>query len=179
RDRVRFMDARAMGGQIFQASRRFFEELTRTRPVALVFEDLHWIDQSSTELLQHLLPLVESAPLLICCLCRPNTDTAAARLAELTASKHGDRATRIALAPLSDGASLELLRNLLKTEPAARMRALVLGKAEGNPFFIEEVIRALIEMKALARDERAGGWQATADVERITLPATIDGVIMA
>jgi class 3 adenylate cyclase len=178
KDRVRFLDARAMGGQIFQAARRFLEQLARTRPVALVFEDLHWVDQSSTELLEHLFPLVENVPLLICCLRRPEIDSPAMHLTEVAASRHAPHFVRIGLPPLSDIDCLTLLRNLLKRDPAPEVCALVLGKAEGNPFFIEEVIRALIDMNALTR-EIEGGWQATMSVDEVAIPATIEGVIMA
>jgi tetratricopeptide (TPR) repeat protein len=59
------------------------------------------------------------------------------------------------------------------------VRSLVLSKAEGNPFFMEEVVRALIDMRALVRDRTSGAWRSTAEVSRITIPATIEGIIMA
>src|SRR5262249_44639103 len=70
-ERVKYLDGDAMGKQIFLTARRFFERLARTQPTILVFEDLHWMDESSTLLLEHLLPLIESVPLLIIGLSRP------------------------------------------------------------------------------------------------------------
>jgi tetratricopeptide (TPR) repeat protein len=60
-----------------------------------------------------------------------------------------------------------------------RLRKVILAKAEGNPFYMEEVIRALIAMGALVRDKATGGWRSAARVEEITVPDTIQGVIMA
>jgi class 3 adenylate cyclase/tetratricopeptide (TPR) repeat protein len=181
RQRVEFIEPRAMGGQIFQASRRFFERLARERPLVLILEDLHWVDQSSIELLEHLLPLVESVPLLICCLGRPEPDGPATRFSARVMEQHPTRVAITMLAPLSEGASEELLGNLLGTAVGLLpdLRALVLEKAEGNPFFVEEVVRALVDTGVLVRDGPAGSWRLTTDIERIAIPSTIEGVIMA
>ena len=61
-ERVQFLDGEAMRRQVFLSVRRLVERLAGTQPLVLVFEDLHWMDETSSELLQHLLPLVESAP---------------------------------------------------------------------------------------------------------------------
>jgi class 3 adenylate cyclase len=58
KDRVRYLDGEGMARQIFRASRRLFERLTRQRVLVIVVEDAHWIDQSSVALVEHLLPLV-------------------------------------------------------------------------------------------------------------------------
>ena len=77
-ERVRYLDGGAMGPQILLSVRRLFERLAREGPVALVIEDLHWIDESSTELIEHLLPLVHEVPLLIVCVSRPDGGAAGA-----------------------------------------------------------------------------------------------------
>lgn len=179
-NRVKYLDGEAMGKQIFLTSRRFFERLARAQPVVLVFEDLHWLDESSTYLLEHLLPLVESVPLLIVGLSRPGRNTPAARLQEIAARDHTDHYTEIRPAPLSPTDSAQLVRNLLEVEDLPlQVRELIVGKAEGNPFFIEEVIRTLIDTGAVARDPITGRWLATAQVKTIAIPDTIQGVIIA
>jgi class 3 adenylate cyclase/tetratricopeptide (TPR) repeat protein len=179
-ERVKYLDGDALGKQIFLTSRRFFERLARTRPVALVFEDLHWMDESSTNLLEHLLPLVESMPLLIIGLSRPERNTPAARLRELCARDYIGRYTEIPLAPLSDADSTQLIRNLLEIENLpARLRELIVKKAEGNPFFLEEVIRTLIDTGMVVRDSASRHWRATAEIESFHIPDTIQGVIIA
>jgi tetratricopeptide (TPR) repeat protein len=179
-NRVRYLDARAMGHQIFRASRRLFERLALERPLVLVLEDWHWADQSSAELLEHLLPLVETSALLICCVGRPDLGTPMVRLLEVAARRYADRHTAITLAPLDAAASARLAQHLLATdERSARLHELVLRKAEGNPFFMEEVVRALIGMKAVVREEATDRWRAVAPIGEIALPDTIHGVIMA
>ena len=62
--RVEYLDGDAMKRQLFLSSWRFFERLAKVQPLILVFEDAHWLDASSSQLLEHLLPLVESTPLI-------------------------------------------------------------------------------------------------------------------
>jgi len=88
--------------------------------------------------------------------------------------------TEIRLTPLTKSDSAQLIRNLLAIENLpARLRDQIVAKADGNPFFLEEVIRALIDAGALVYDAGGGRWQATAQIESIHIPDTIQGVIMA
>ena len=187
-ERVKYLDSEAMGRQVFLASRRFFERLAQARPVVLVFEDLHWVDESSALLLEHLLPLVERVPLLICGVSRPYRETPAVRLQEVAGRDLAERYTEIQLAPLSQTDSAQLVRNLLAIEDLPpRVREMIARKAEGNPFFLEEIIRALIDAGAvvhvpsteLRAGPSTGRWRATAQVETVTIPDTVQGVIMA
>jgi class 3 adenylate cyclase/tetratricopeptide (TPR) repeat protein len=177
---IKYLDGEAMGRQVFLASRRFFERLAQTQPLMLVFEDLHWADESSTLLLEHLLPLVNRAPLLICGVSRPEPKTPVFRFREIAGKDFDRRYTEIRLGPLSQTESAELMRNLLEIENLpARVRDLIIHKAEGNPFFLEEIMRSLIDRGAVVRDPTTGRWRATAHIEAITIPDTIQGVIMA
>ena len=179
-ERVKYLDGEAMGRQIYRSSRLFFESLARERPLVLVFEDLHWIDQSSAQLLEHLLPLAQSVPLLFCGLGRPDPQTPAARLRDLATRDYADRYTEIILTPLSPVESTQLVRNLLEMDDLpARFREVILQKTEGNPFFVEEIIRALIDMGAVVHDEGTDRWQISPQVEQINIPGTLRGVIMA
>ncbi|MGD2146669.1 MAG: adenylate/guanylate cyclase domain-containing protein [Anaerolineae bacterium] len=179
-ERVKYLGGEAMGHQIFLAARRFFERLAREQPLVLMFEDLHWVDESSALLLEHLLPLVERVPLLICLVSRSDRDTPAARLPELAAQDFPDGYTEIQLTALSRADSAHLVRNLLAVEDLpARVREMIVRKAEGNPFFLEEIIRTLIDMGAVVRHPATGRWRATNRIETITIPDTVQGVIMA
>lgn len=179
-ERVKYLDGEAMGHQLFLVARRFFERLAQAMPVVLVFEDLHWSDESSALLLEHLLPLVEQVPLLLCGVSRPDPATPAARLREVAVKDYAHCYTEIRLTPLSEGDSATLIRNLLAIENLSpRVHDLIVRKAEGNPFFLEEIIRSLIDAGAVVRDPASGRWRATAQVETLTIPDTVQGVITA
>lgn len=181
-ERVRYLDGDAMGKQIFLTMRRFFGRLALSQPTVLVFEDIHWMDASSAALLEHLLPLVGMLPLLILVVSRPERDNSAARLRELCARDFASQYSEIRLTPLSAVDSAQLIHSLLETDSLpSRLRELIVQKADGNPFFLEEVLRTLIDMGAVVRDPSGPGgrWRVTTQVETIHIPDTIQGVIMA
>ncbi len=68
---LKYLDGESMGKQVYLSSRRFFERLASTGPLVLVFEDLHWADESSTLLIEHLFPLINRVPILVCGVSRP------------------------------------------------------------------------------------------------------------
>jgi tetratricopeptide (TPR) repeat protein len=174
------LDSEVMGRRVYLASRRFFERLAMRQPLILVFEDTHWMDESSALLLEHLLPLVERAPLLICCASRPDTGIAADRLRESAARDHAAWCTELRLAPLSPPESERLAGNVLDLESLSpHIREQIVGKAEGNPFFLEEILRALIDGGAVAWDSAAGRWKATERIAAIVIPDSVEGVIMS
>ena len=177
-ERVKYLDGRSMGAQILLSSRRFFEQLARQRPVVLILEDLHWIDRSSEGLLHHLLPLVEEVPLLLVGTSRSDDQGVAGRLRMRVREMHDERATEIVLPPLAASDSRRLLEGLLGTSLSAGERTLILGRADGNAFFLEEIVRSLIATSVLERDEM-GRWRASARLDEVTIPDTIQGIIMA
>jgi hypothetical protein len=179
-DRVRYLDGQAMGRQLFRAARQLLAALARERPLVVVFEDAHWLDLSSAALVEHLLPLVATVPLLLACVSRLDARGPAARLRELAAREHADRCTEITLRPLPLVESARLLGQLVEAETLPpRLRAEILGRAEGSPLFLEEVVRALIDAGALRRHEATGRLRATGRVEEIAIPDTVQGVILA
>ncbi len=180
--KVRHLDGEAMGRQVYRATRLFFARLAAERPTVVVVEDVHWLDGSSASLLEHLLPLTREAPLLFCLISRPQTeaDTALARLQELAREQYADRVTEIALRPLSPEESTLLVRNLVQLDDLpSRLHDTILDRAEGNPFFVEEVVRGLIDLGGLVREESTGRWRVTDQATRISIPDTLQGVIMA
>jgi class 3 adenylate cyclase/tetratricopeptide (TPR) repeat protein len=175
---LKYLDGESMGRQVYLSSRRFFERLASTRSLVLVFEDLHWADESSTLLIEHLFPLINRVPILMCGVSRPETKVPAARLQETALRDYERRYTEIRLNPLSPTECTQLMDNLLEIENLpGRARHVILQKAEGNPFFLEEIMRTLIDRKAVLRE--GNHWRATSSLETLTIPDTIQGVIMA
>ncbi|MGD0664076.1 MAG: AAA family ATPase [Syntrophorhabdales bacterium] len=175
---LKHLDGDSMGKQVYLSSRRFFERLATTRPLVLVFEDLHWADESSTLLIEHLFPLINRVPLLVCGVSRPETNVPAVRLQETALRDYERRYTEIRLNPLSPTESTDLMNNLLEIENlTGRVRQVILQKAEGNPFFLEEIMRTLIDRKVVLRE--GDHWKATSAIETLTIPDTVQGVIMA
>ncbi len=178
--KVTQLDGEAMGHQLYRASRLYFTRLAEERPLVLTFEDVHWLDASSTALLEHLLPLMDELPLLVCCVARPEPDTALTQIHQLARTAYTERATEIALQPLPPAQGETLVHNLVGLDDLPPgLRDLILAKAGGNPFFVEEIVRSLIDLGALVRDRSSNSYRVTERATAINLPDTLVGVIMA
>jgi class 3 adenylate cyclase/tetratricopeptide (TPR) repeat protein len=177
--RVQYLDSHAMGAQIFRAVWLLVDRLARQRPLALVFEDVHWADRSSTELMEHLVPLIEQVPLLIIGISRPDLDSSAAHVRSVLSTAYPERYREVVLRPLGADASRRLIANLLDNEELGSLRERILERAEGNPYFSEEIVRSLIGSGDLVMDPATARVRATRMVDQIAIPDTLQGVISA
>ena len=167
-----------MRDRTFGATREYIERLASVRPLVFVFEDLHWVDPTSLDLLETLMPLTNSCKLMIIAVFRPLRQEPSWRFHEIATRDYLDRYTSIALEPLDEEGSRSLVANLLHVEDLpASVRSLILQKAEGNPFFVEEVIRSLLDSNLVVRED--SHWRATREIASIAVPDTLAGVINA
>jgi tetratricopeptide (TPR) repeat protein len=177
---LKYLDGKSMGSQIYLTSRRFFERLAQVQPLVLVFEDLHWMDESSMLLLEHLLPLVIRVPILICGVSRTDPKIPIERIREIATKEYERRYTELRLSPLSQSDSLQMMRNLMEIDNlSSAIKEKIVHKVDGNPFFLEEIMRSLIDTGAVVHDSVTGRWKATERVEAFIIPDTVQGVIMA
>jgi len=152
--------------------------LTLGGPIVLVFEDLHWADAASVDALLQLMPLAASLPILCVMTSRLDRDAVGWRLVAGSRDLFGDALTELRLAPLSTDEARMLVGNLLQIESLPqKTRELILAKAEGNPFFVEEVIRMLIDRGAIQRE--GDRWVATDRVAGVEIPDTLQGLLLA
>jgi class 3 adenylate cyclase/tetratricopeptide (TPR) repeat protein len=162
--------------QITNAVRGYVCGLAQEMPLVLIFDDLHWADDASLDLLGKVADLVEKYPLLIICLLRPDKDAASWTAIEGVRNLLGEQFEEVALNPLSGEDSRHLLRNLLYVEQLPEsVRELILARAEGNPFFVEEVIRSLIASGHIVLE--GGHWRATESITSVAIPETLVGVL--
>lgn len=146
-------------------------------PLVLVWEDLHWADHSSLGLLEPLLSLTGSLPLLLILIFRPD-EGRTREWHKKIASQLGEQHRALELSPLTSEDSALLVENLLRIEnmPEAT-RQLILNRSEGNPFFLEELLRSLIDTgMVLLEGDRA---VATQSISQLEVPDTLQGVIAA
>jgi class 3 adenylate cyclase/tetratricopeptide (TPR) repeat protein len=135
--------------EIAWAAREVMETLADVQPLVVFFEDIHWAEEPLLDLIEHLADWVR-APLLILCLARPE-------LLDARAGWGGGRvrSTAIELEPLSEDESLLLVEKLLEQVPEApTLPREMLARTEGNPLFVEETIRMLVESGADDRVDR-------------------------
>ena len=152
--------------------------LTATGPLVIALEDLHWADAPSVDLLLSLMPLANELPLFVVATSRFDRESEGWRLISGVRDLFGDALLELKLDPLSGEQTKTLVANLLRVESLPQQtREHILAKAEGNPFFVEEVIRMLIDRGAIERrDDR---WVATARVADVEIPDTLQGLLLA
>ena len=154
---------------------RYVAQLARQQPLVLVFEDLHWVDAATAALIEELTPLVHEVPLLLCLISRPDLEGSSFR-PERISPRAKERFRWLRLGPLSRRESRELVAKLLgSTDLPPGLNQLVETRAEGNPFFVQEVLRSLIDSACIARDDQ-DVWRLTGRSD-LAVPDTLQGMI--
>ncbi len=173
---ARGLEPQQLQDSIFQAVRLLFRHLAARRPLVLVFDDLHWADATSLQLLERLVPLAEQAAVAILAIYRPERDESSWKFHEYVQREYPHLHTSVSLIPLDAAVCRDLVaRLLLAATLPEKVVDLILAKAEGNPFFIEEVIRSLLDAGLIEREGQQ--WQVAADIQEINVPDTLAGVL--
>ena len=155
--------------RIVEALKRIVLKGSEIRPLIMAYEDLHWIDKSSEDQLKHLLESIPGARVLLIFTYRPEfVHTWGAK------SYH----SQVMLNRLSNRESLMMVSHLLGTEELDKdLEEFILEKTEGVPFFIEELIKSLKDLKIIEKEDNR--YRITKDIKEVTIPATVQDVIMA
>jgi class 3 adenylate cyclase/tetratricopeptide (TPR) repeat protein len=156
------------------------------QPTVLVFDDMHWSDAASIDLLRQLLPLTGEIPLVLLCAMREERNSPAWQIKTTADEEFRHRYSEITLKPLSREESNELVNRLLAIpEIPDNLRKNILEKSDGNPFFIEEVVRTLIDNGAVESENRdVDGatrryWVATNEAAEFTIPDNLQSLLSA
>jgi adenylate cyclase len=157
------------GQQIFNGFWQFLVAVCGARPTLIALDDVHWADESSRDLLDFLLERLAGVPVMLLLCYRPGFERV--ERAELRASH-----TVVRLEALTSEESIQLARGFLGAQELPDdLERLVAERAEGNPFFIEELLQALMELGSLAVVD---GVVALAKVD-VEIPDTVQGTVLA
>jgi class 3 adenylate cyclase/predicted ATPase len=166
---IRQMDAWIRRRRTFEALKRLLLRESLRQPLVLMLEDLQWVDGETQAMLDILVEGVGSARVLLLVNYRPEYQHA-----------WGSKTyyTQLPLEALAREDADQMVSALLGAHPDLdRVKRLILDKSEGNPFFIEEIVQALFDRKALARTP--DGVALTSPLTAIQIPATVQGVLAA
>jgi class 3 adenylate cyclase/tetratricopeptide (TPR) repeat protein/ribosomal protein L40E len=155
--------------KIFEAMRDLFIRESQNKPLVLVFEDLHWIDKTSEEFLDYFIGWLANTPILLVILYRP----------EYT-HHWGSKSyySNVRVDQLSIPTSAELVQSILREgEVVPELSNLILGKAAGNPLFMEELTHSLLENGSIQKKDHQ--YFLSKNVSDIQVPDTIQGIIAA
>jgi len=177
RERLAELSPEALQYRTFAVMRELLARLAQDGPVFVVLEDLHWADPTTLQLLERLLEDTETSALLLVLSTRPERDHPSWSVKESAARELPHRTREIALEALSGDADRELLHALVGAGTLSdEMERRILEPAEGNPFFLEELVRSLVDSGALVREGE--GWRFDHAVE-VEVPPTVEKVILA
>jgi class 3 adenylate cyclase len=155
--------------ETFDAVARLVLAEAKSRPVVMILEDLHWIDEPSRDMLDELVRRLEGAPVLIVVTHRPGV---AAPWQVPTAL------TQVALRPLSDADVAAVIQAVAEYRLPRELEQVIVSRAAGSPFFTEEIVRTLLEEGHLVQTA-TGGIALTRPLADLPIPGTVQEVIAA
>lgn len=185
--RVQHLDAESMRQRLFLAVRSWIEQLTLQSPLILTFSDMHWADTTSLDLLKYCLPLCDYLDLLWLFIFRPDRLSSIWEFSHYLETEYPHRLITVDLPPLTAEQSKTLIEQMIgKDVLSEETLALIIQKAEGNPFFTGELVRSLIADGSLVREVTQVGdeppveqWRATQAITTLSLPDSLQGLLMA
>ena len=160
-------------GRLLRAIQTVFLSISQIKPTVFLLEDLHWFDPSTLEIIRIVLTEIRLPAIFLCTYRLPFSLFSG----QLT-TKIKNPLREILIQKLSPSETQVMTKSLLKAENLPQtLFNFILSKVEGNPFFLEEVIKSLIETKTLIREN--GHWKLTKSIDDSIVPSTIHGVISA
>ncbi len=150
--------------------------LARAGRRLIVFEDLHWCDHASLELVRGTVRLVTEAPIAMLVTFRPDRDAPSWAFRDWALRELEDHRVLLELDQLSSDQSSRLIDEILPVHGMPDdVRGRILAKTEGNPLFLHEVARALIDLGVARRDD--DGWRLASDAANVAIPDSIQSLI--
>ena len=162
------------GAGLARAYAAWIAGICRDGPVVLALHDTHWADHGTLDVLRGLLDLLDDRPLMIAATSRATPDARDRELRERLQREEPHRVVDVALGPLNDREAEQLLTQFAPGELASDTKREVIALAEGNPLYIEHVLRSLLESGGLAARRT---WALT--VSAAQLPTALESLLMA
>jgi class 3 adenylate cyclase len=163
------------GAEIRRAYCAWIEALGSQRGVVVAIDDLHWADPSTRELAEELLEVTERAPILLAVASRADLPSEGSRFRLHALEHYSHRAAELPIGPLSPAAADELLGMLMQEGIDSNARVELVARAEGNPLYLEELLRSLIEAGGLERRRRT--WALS--VAPSALPPALESLLVS
>ncbi|MEZ5195596.1 MAG: adenylate/guanylate cyclase domain-containing protein [Bacteroidales bacterium] len=178
KERLKGIEGEALENLILKNLRDLLSRAASIRPVVIAIEDAHWCDVSSIIFLESLLKLVRKQRIMFVLIFRPGYKETGERISKYLAENLQDYQLSINVEPLTPEQSDELIKNLLHeiSLPEA-INKLIIERAAGNPFFIEEVIRSFLDEGLITINNNQ--FILSENINYANIPESIDHVILS
>ncbi len=178
--RVNYLDSEGLKRQFFQSVRDWIIHLAEKGPLVFSFADMQWADSSSLELLEYCLPLCDTNAILWILVYRSERDSPVWHLQQRIETDYPHRLLQLNIPPLLDTEAEEFIDHFVGAEILMpETRALIIKKAEGNPYFIKEIIFSLVADGALTVDNDTGTLKQVRSVASLDLPDSLQTLLLA
>jgi class 3 adenylate cyclase/tetratricopeptide (TPR) repeat protein len=172
------VDSEVVRNMSFLAIRDLLLALAKDRPVILVLDDLHWADGISIDMISFVMESLTLAPLLVVCVYRPDRDHRCIQIPTVALRKCPARFAEIPLRELTPRECRRMILSLLAVgDLPSDLRSMILTKSQGNPLFVEEVVRSLIDSGVIFLNKE--DWKTRADAVEVAVPETVQGIILS
>jgi adenylate cyclase len=179
-ERLSYLNAEQLRQQIFLAVRDLIVAEAHRQPLVLILEDLHWADEASLDLLYFLLESLRQAPILILCISRQVLPGAISRIEDWAKMHLSSQFHTLPLQGLSPSQSAQLLFQLLTIPDLPdSLREQILQRAAGVPFYLEEILRMLIDEGIIRRENNHWRVEPGVDAAKLGVPDTLQGLVLA
>lgn len=167
---TKYLDAKIKKQRVFDIIFDFVKFVAQTKPVNVIIEDLHWADTASLELINYIGRNIEDKPIFLALVYRP--------LKKKEEFIEKQWTTELSLKELTKEESIELVKILLNIKNIPDdLKKIIIEKSQGNPFYIEELVKSLIEQSYVI--EEKGTWKFKGDIKKLQLPDTLEAVILS
>jgi len=180
RARLKLLSPDRLQHQIHSVIRSFIQAKTKSAPTIIIFDDLHWVDSASRDFLTYFVKSIEGLSILIVLVAR-YFDQIIIQPLVTEINNQPEQVTTIQLNPLANSDARHLIDQLISenTTRANLIKEIISRRAGGNPFYVEELIRILIDHGGLARQN--GGWIVTGEADTLLdqVPGRLKDIILA
>ncbi|MEO0105958.1 MAG: tetratricopeptide repeat protein, partial [candidate division WOR-3 bacterium] len=170
KQKIDYLDAHSLQLQIHLAISTLFEKLCLNVPLFLIIDDIQWLDSGSIEVINFILPILKKGKFLFCFSCRTGEQKGIEYFLKSISEEYAEYLEVINLSNLSIESSLSLINNLLGEGIDENLKISIYERTKGNPFFIEEICRQIIEI---------GSLKTGIDLEKMELPGSIEAIVTA
>jgi predicted ATPase/class 3 adenylate cyclase len=177
-EKVRYLNGEGLRQRFFQAIRSWVQTMAKRGPLVMQCSDTQWADESSLRLLHYCLPVCYDAAMLWLIVFRSERATPMWKFRQDVETEFPHRLTTIDLPPLTESQSQQLVESLvgLQSLPQETL-SLIVKNAEGNPYYIVELIQSLFAGGVLTRKENQGQWYMTRTVTTLDVPDSLQTLL--
>ncbi|OQY36319.1 MAG: hypothetical protein B6243_03525 [Anaerolineaceae bacterium 4572_5.2] len=175
--RISYLKGDQLRQQIFLSIKDLLIAESKRQPLLLIFEDLHWADDASLQLIKFLLTTLKKFPILICGISRAFDEGELTEIPVQASRQLKAQFAQIKVNPLTEAQSKKLLSRLITSSNLPTMiERQIIQRSSGIPFFLEEFLRMLIDDHLIVQEN--GAWKVVGEVDTIGLPITLESLAL-